>query len=236
MKSQLVPFLLTQPEYMLPKPFIFVLGVPSGGTSCVALVLKQLGVDMGKVPNVNAPHGRNYSTVEDARFFAEVIHAHCTWGRSVPQSTAAATAAAVVRYVERRRANGSSSPALGCKCWVNWATTHNDFWRIPNLHVIRVHRPLEDCVRSFLSYQRRAAANTRRDLTRLSAYIAGLWTMTHQLQPSDSRTIELSYVELVDDPFVAVSRIARQLPIEISDSQIDNAIKHIRSPNTVPVV
>lgn len=216
---------------MSPKPFIFVLGVPSGGTSCVAQVLKQLGVDMGRIPSVNAPHGRNYSTVEDARFFAEVIHPHCSWGRPVPQSSAAVAAAAAVRYVQHRREIDSPLQALGCKCWVNWATTHSLFWSIPNLWAIRVHRPLEDCLKSFLAYQRRAPANTRRDLARLSAYIAALWTMAHHLQPVESRTLELCYAELVKNPFTAVTKIAQQLPIQASATQIKEAINHIRSPN-----
>lgn len=210
------------------KPFIFILGVPSGGTSCVAEIIKRLGIDMGIIPNGNGPLGRNYSTVEDGRFFDEVVNLHCSWGRPVPQSTPAITADAVARYVEHRRQAKSSAPSLACKGWVNWATTDSSFWRIPNMSVIRVYRPLEDCLTSFISYQKRAPQNSRKDLARLSAYIAGLWCMAFQLQPPESHVLELSYADLIEDPYTAISRITEELPLETSVQEIENAIKHVR--------
>ncbi|WP_152097267.1 sulfotransferase [Lacipirellula parvula] len=207
------------------KPFIFVLGVPSGGTSCVAHLVRLLGVDMGRIPTTKGPHGRSYSTCEDEAFFRRVVNHHCPWHRPLPTSSPQVTALAIQEYVAFRRRQPTSAMTLGCKGWVNWGATDEKFWQIPDVHVINVVRPLEGAMKSFMKYQQAAPDHSAQAMVLAAARLGALWQMKEiAVLNNPTKIFHIDFEELKSNPLAQVERIAKWLPHHPSDTQIGSAV------------
>ena len=125
---------------MEDRKFIMVLGLPRGGTSLVAKMLIELGVNMGE-SFVNSNHYPNY---EDKGFHA-VISGYAAWGNEQKRADCVKR----VRDYMHKRLDEVAGP-VGAKfpCISNLYGAEG--WDTLPIRVVYVKRPLEDAIESDL--------------------------------------------------------------------------------------
>lgn len=178
---------------------IYVLGTPSGGTSCVAGILHHLGVDMGDVPPPGA-HRRPYPTFEDrrcARFKAEPTEAQ----KFIMQGGGRDFRAYLeMRLVEAKKRGTIPGVKIGSAYWLG----DPDPASLP-VTIVKVDRPLEDSIRSDWRYQQAEYTIDTRDPDRLlddqrilrAAQMAGYWMAKERLCEMVEPTVTVDFYKLL---------------------------------------
>ncbi|MHA7813254.1 MAG: hypothetical protein ACX94C_07690 [Phycisphaerales bacterium] len=125
---------------MTDRKFIMVLGLPRGGTSLVAKMLIELGVNMGE-SFVNSNHYPNYEDVG----FHKAIGGYAAWGNEQKRADCVKR----VREYMHKRLDEVDGP-VGAKfpCISNLYGAEG--WDTLPIRVVRVVRPLEDAIESDL--------------------------------------------------------------------------------------
>jgi len=208
---------------MRTRKFVWVLGLPGGGTSALSGVLSRLGVAMGNTRDETGPWGRKYPVMEcrDAMGLLPQFH---RWGQPKPHGDPIRAAKTCSEYVARRRLPDTLT---GAKAWVHYAATAPEFWR-PGTLAVFLDRPLEAALRSFHRYNQSSPEHTLADHAKEAGYIASLWHLQQraaEVAPRGSRWT-LDWSDLHHDPHTEIGHLAHWLGIN-SESAVKNAVSLI---------
>jgi hypothetical protein len=213
---------------------IAVLGVGSGGTSCIAGILYALGVDMGTLTLTPRKKlaARNYHTYEDenmVRFrLGRQKGPDCGWW-------------AVNRYrfdwhayyQYRIETRGPNRP-IGVKCSSgNLYEIRDDPSLKDQLAIVRVLRPLEDVIRAEdVRFRTANCAMPPEQIDHAMAHRAGHgargWYATEKVCEDIPPTCEVDYEATLADPAATVSRLIDSLDLKPSPLAIETAVASVR--------
>lgn len=151
-------------KLMTDRKFIMVLGMPRGGTSLVAKMLIELGVNMGE-RFVNSNYYPNW---EDRCFQGAIGN----WGMLQPDAHRAQSVRRVREYMEKRLREVDGPVGAKFPCISNLYGAEG--WMTLPIDVIYVHRPLEDVIESDLkNYTTRG--KDRREKLKRAAELGRIW-------------------------------------------------------------
>lgn len=213
---------------MSTSDLIFVLGVPNGGTSCVAGLLGCLGYDLGRMPHT--PGGRRDYQLFECEDFAVMVQRACTpWLEQTPKSAPGVAVDAIRGYVRWRRAKAGPFARLACKHFgLSWAALSPDFWRLDGIRCVTVHRPFDACRRG---WYRRTPGKTTEQMLNQVGYLLSVYASLFELrgfEPPKQRNHHIEYDELVTNPGDVVMSLAAYLGGDIPAENIERAIAFVR--------
>jgi hypothetical protein len=214
------------PENPDQRELIWVVAVPSSGTSCVAGILHHLGVNMGKVEN-EANHNRGYQMFEDVNVGMFAFVPNSPLDRLLNQR---------IRLREYCHFRAHSDPAgpIGVKTLPTAWAYDDDPASLP-VKLIDVRRPLEDSINAD---QERMASRPLRDRQAVPAQVfehwnraggvAGLSVARDQLLSIIQPKLTLEYYEVLANPSVAITEICGAFGLEPTDQQYDDAMRFVQ--------
>lgn len=193
---------------------ILVLGVPSGGTSCMAGVLRRLGVDMGVL---DGPRPRPYDTHECSLCYQEVVHP--VWPGLMPNQEPCCMVTRFRQYIARR------PPTAGVKVnelvWMGHCPAVADL----GLKVIEITRPLDDCLRSVARY-----AGTG---VEVSARMGVMAMARDVFRARVAPEISVAFPALLRKPELWVGRVAAAAGLSPSGEQVASAVRFVNPALTL---
>lgn len=206
----------------MSNPIIYVLGVPSGGTSVVAGILHHLGVNMGNIyPGIDR---RGYRTFEcrSAKTFLPAqrnIVAEILAGEGGSRDFRS--------YLEWRIKDAGGDTPQGVKLGAAYWVGEPDPWTLP-VRILRIHRPLEDSIESDARYQ----VQLRDDFTPeasvfRSAQMGGYYQAANVLCGMIPPTLELDFEGVLVDPMDAIIHICHAFNLEPDEDQRQAATRFV---------
>ena len=192
---------------------IWIPAVPSSGTSCVAGILRALGVDMGITRKETS---RGYEMVEDVELSFFTFNQHSELDSLLKQRINFRD------YLQFRffKARDRPTERLGVKALASAWMLDQDPLSLP-VDILDVDRPLPEVL---MSDQRRVAGAAQRNGTEpLSPYrhiaraggVAAQWMAKLQLYSMLPPKLSISYESVLRNPEEAVLRIVRAFEIEV---------------------
>lgn len=194
----------------LPDRVILVLGAPCSGTSCVAGILRHLGVDMGEPIASDRP----YETFEDSRRACQYAAEPTEAQQFIMGGGRDFRAYLKFRLAEAREKGTIPGVKIGAAYWLG----DPDPASLP-VTIVKVDRPLEDSIRSDWRYRYERAKSCvvsgqvitgtpyiNQDARILrAAQMAGYWQAKERLCEIIEPAVVVDYRALTDDP---TSRLA----------------------------
>lgn len=204
---------------------IYVLGTPSGGTSCVAGILHHLGVDMGDVSS--EPTARGYVSFEDQR--AVEFVAESPRGEGDPLLPLLGGYRRFRDYIEVRLESARyfgvrAGVKLGSKYWLADANPET----LP-LEIVRVRRPWPEVLASDLKYRERVVGHPLDDLEQVerAAAMGGYWHAAELLASKIPPVVEVEWSDVLTHTMDVVRAIYRGLNLNPSPLEIEAAWKGV---------
>lgn len=201
----------------MTSPFLYVTGTPSGGTSCLAGVLHQLGVNLGRWHDGAGQRG--YTTFEDQ---------DATGFRVDPSGSAAPHQLRLrfrlADYVRHRKALDPYG-RLGLK----GPAFHPLREPLRGLQVVVVERPLADSIESDLRIHRQIRiAKNRPSMTPIeecerASEIAAAWAAARRLDA----VLRIPFYGLLEQPLPTLQLLVSTLKLDPSPGMIDAALEFI---------
>ena len=206
--------------------FTWVVGVPNGGTSCVAKIIDTLGVFMGDIPKKRAPFGRSYRAYE-AKDFWPVINNHHPWMSTHRCPDVEAFAEACAEYA---RGRNKKQPMMehGVKLWMNEAL-HSDVLFNGDHRFVFVDRPFERCISGFQRYNKLGLGQLDNFRMYCRHLEAGWITGLEKARELGVTSCWLPYNDLVKQPEIEIHRLVSELKLNPVKRQIEDAIKVVRN-------
>lgn len=212
-------------ETSLPVRFFWVLGLPSGGTSCVAGILHHLGVNMGNIRERSKEAKRRpYYRYED-RGFKKVMRG--TWPGPLLEPVCSPQEAfeKFEQYIQTRLS--LMDGALGikvirtCYCGLDRRAASLPVYPIFVMRPIEESRASEN--RRYSDKPKRMGQNRvdRLDVIQMmiETFRYGVWNSLPHL--------EVSFGGVLQNPEEEVLRIRDALKLRSSDEQVQAAINHV---------
>jgi hypothetical protein len=206
---------------------IWVLAVPSSGTSCIAGVLHHLGVDMGVSPGVNERRG--YQMFEDieAGFYA--------FAPTSPLDKLLNQRLNIREYLSYRFYKNPRG-RIGMKALPT--SFLYDSMKDPaslQVEILDVRRPLED---SIIADQNRMAQRPMRSTEEMPATVfqhcnragglAAMWTARDFLLKLHPAKLTVQFYEFLEQPRLWMDRIIEIFDLEPTDEQMAEAMHFVK--------
>jgi hypothetical protein len=205
--------------------FTWVVGLPNGGTSCIAKVLDRLGIYMGDVPKRRAPHGRMYRTYE-AKDFWPVINKHRPW-MNVDMKVDPHAFAIDCNAYARTRQEAMPRRGHGVKLWMNEALHSKALFNGEHRFVF-IDRPFEQCIRGFQRYNQMPPHQLEQFRMYCRKLQGGMLDGMDHARDMGINHSWIPYRDLSAYPEVEVNRMCGELGIDATAKQRHKAIGVIR--------
>jgi hypothetical protein len=205
---------------------IWVLAVPSSGTSCVAGLLYYLGVNMGQVDN-EANRNRGYKMFEDIAIGMFSFSPNSQLDRLLNQRIR-------LREYCHYRAHVDPPGPIGVKTLPTAWAQDRDPASLPVV-VVDVRRPLKD---SIDADQARMASRPLRDAKARPGTVFEHWGRASGVAAMDvardqllsiiPAAVTLDYYEVLEKPMAAIDALCTGLGLNPDGEQIDDALHHVK--------
>lgn len=193
---------------------ICIIGMPSGGTSVVAGILRQLGVDMGFCYD-------DLGTAHECRVFMEFLNRY--WSIShLELGTLFEIDSAIdflAEYTKMRR--GRTPGPWGVKApWSQCLMHRREVDRF-GFRYVRVDRPLEKSITSWW------VRHPEKAKSRVAAWFGMMWGFKEELFSRIEPAAVVSFEQLMAEPGEVVMRLAEQLELNETAQMIDRAVETV---------
>lgn len=204
---------------MAGEPLLFVIGLPSGGTSCLAGTLERLGFGMGRMHEIDLKN-RPFGAFE----CLDLIHLLNRYVNFGPAITAPSTEIGpVVDYLRVYLRDRTAQPGLQAVKYptVQVLLSHKLALELP-FRLLAVDRPWDDCL---TSWTRRRLKAPVADLGRFFGLLAG---HREVLFRNRRPLLRVPYYAMLDDPAFWVDKLIEVLGLSPTDKQRARAVRLIR--------